>query len=189
MSCIQGITANIINDCGVNSPIGGVEEILYAFNAEDVTFTYSLTNSSLITDIAVATGKQGYNIEGYKKTTNIKTTLVVSDILPEMYTHDVELTIWGIDATTVKQLKELNKIVLVVERKNKGVAGNGAFVVLGVNGSGLIKSSLTSDANADSGVWKLSLTATEQEAPQYIFYDTNYATSKATLDGLLSVQS
>lgn len=42
MSCIQGIAANILNDCSV-APLGGVEEVMYVFNADELTVHESLT--------------------------------------------------------------------------------------------------------------------------------------------------
>ena len=52
MSCITGIAANIINDCA-NSPIAGLEEVMYVFNADELTATKSLTLKSLVTDLAL----------------------------------------------------------------------------------------------------------------------------------------
>jgi len=185
--CEIGIGADLINDCSA-APISGTEEVLYVFNKEEVTATFSLTSKTTITDLAVLVGKKGYKLQGYKKSTNPKSTLVVSDTLPDSFTQDIDFAVWGKDATTVEQLIKLGDVMVVAETKDKGLNGASAFKAYGVD-SGLFKSALTQDTNADNGIFKLTLSAMEQRAPYYTVYDTSYAVTKAMLEALLVVQN
>jgi len=186
MSCITGIAANLINDCA-NSPVAGLEEVMYVFNADELTATKSLTLKSLVTDLALGIGKKGYKVQGFKKSHNSKNELVVSDTLPDMYKQTIDFQIWSKDAATVTALDQLNNLVIVTENKDKGVAGASAFNIFGLD-TALFKAAMTQEANVDGGVFKVSMAADGQRVPFYNFYDTDYATSKATLEALLVIQ-
>lgn len=186
MSCITGIASDIINDCTL-APVAGVEETMYVFNKEELTAVKSLTNDNLVTDLTVIIGKKGFKVKGFKKSSNAKSTLVVTDTLPDMYTQTMEFTVWGKDAETVKELKQLNNVVFVVEKKDKGASGDSAFAMYGYE-TGLFKATLEQDSNADGGVFKVSMVAEGQSTPYFNVYDTSYATTKAMLEALLVVQ-
>lgn len=183
MGCITGIAINLINDCN-NAPVSGLEETIYVFNADELTATKSLTIKSLVTDLTLLALKKGYKVEGFKKSHNAKNELVVSDTLPDMYKQTIDFQIWAKDAATVSALDQLNNVVVVVENKDKGVAGASAFNIYGLD-TALFKASMTQEANADAGVFKLSMVADGQRVPFYNLYKTDYIATKALLTGLL----
>jgi hypothetical protein len=186
MACIQGIAADLINDCAV-APVAGLEEIMYVFNADELTATKSLTVKSLVTDLAVLVGKKGYKVQGFKKSSNAKNELVVSDMLPDMYKQTIEFQVWAKDSATITALDQLNNLVIVTENKDKGTAGASAFNIYGLD-TGLFKATMTQDVNTDAGVFKLSMVADGQRLPFYNYYNTSYALSKADLEALLITQ-
>jgi len=190
MSCITGIAANLINDCA-NSPVAGLEEVMYVFNADELMAEQSSTLKSLVTDLTVLVGKKGYKVQGFKKSHNSKNELVVSDTLPDMYKQTIDFQIWSKDAATVTALDQLNNLVIVTENKDKGVAGASAFNIYGLD-TALFKSAMTQEANVDGGVFKVSLAADGQRVPFYNLYSPaitpSYAATKALLEGLLIVQ-
>ena len=183
MTCITGIMAPILNNCA-NAPVAGLEEVMYVFNADELTATKSLTLKSLVTDLTLLATKKGYKVQGFKKANNAKNELTKSDTLPDMYKQTIMFEVWAKDAATVTALDQLNNLVIVTENKDKGIAGESAFNIYGLD-TALFKESMTQEANADGGVFKLSMVAEGQRMPFYNLYDTDYATTKALLDGLL----
>ena len=186
MSCIQGIAANILNDCSV-APLAGLEEVMYVFNADELTATKSLTLKSLVSGLTLPTGKKGYKVTGFKKSHNAKNELVVSDTLPDMYKQTIDFSCWVKDAATVTALDQLNNIVIVTENKDKGVAGESAFNIYGLD-TALFKATLTQEVNVDGGVFKISMVADGQRVPFYNLFDTSYVVTKALLEALLIAQ-
>jgi len=94
-----------------------------------------------------------------------------------------------VDADTIEALDNLSDLVIVVERKNKGLAGDGAFMILGLE-TGLYKSADASRLNADSGKRIIEMTNQAEEestVSNHVFYDTSYSASKAALEALLTV--
>ena len=183
MNCQTGVIQNLINDCAT-APIAGLEEVIYVFNHSELTATKSLTVKTLVTDLAILATKKGYKLQGFKKSNNAKNELVVSDTLPDSFKQTIDFTVWGKDSATVSQLVALNDLIFVVENKDKGVLGASAFNIYGLD-SAMFKASMTQDAGADAGVFKLSMVAEGQTVPFYNFFDTDYATTKATLESLL----
>ena len=185
MACITGIAGNLINSCE-NTPIMGLEEQMYVFNADELTAVKSLTLKTLVTDLTLGVGKVGYIVQGFKKSSNSKNELVVSETLPDSYKQTIDFTVWAKDAATTTALDQLNNIVIVTENKDKGVDGASAFNIYGLD-TALFKASMTQETNVDAGVFKLSLVAEGQRVPFYNFYSTSYAATKSILDGLLTV--
>jgi hypothetical protein len=188
-NCLDGIKANVLNNCE-NSPIGGLEINAWVFNRADLTATVDGTNKNLVTALSVASTKQGYKIQGFKKNLNAGHDIVVSETNVDKYTHYFNFQAWLLDATAVNNLDGLSDLVVVVERLNKMTAGDGAFKIYGLD-TGLYKSSDTERANDGDGNRIIEMTSQAGEEPtvsSHIFFDTDYATTKAALDGLLSVQ-
>lgn len=188
-NCLDGIAANIINDCE-NAPIGGLEVKAWVFNRADLSGTLDPTNKNLITALSVASTKQGYYIQGFKKTLNAGHDIVVSETNVDKYTHYFNFQAWLLDATAINNLDGLADLVVVVEGLNKMTDGDGAFQVYGFD-TGLYKSTDTRRANDIDGNRNIEMTSQAGEEPlvsNHVFFDTDYATTKAALDALLSVQ-
>ena len=186
-TCNFGIAADILKDCAA-PPTAGVEMVAYAINRSDIAgVTYDQNNSRLVTGITLATGAKAYKIENFKKEIDAGFDLVTSDTNIDKFNQYVKFEAWGIDSDTVKALDELSDLVIIVERKNKGADGNGAFQIYGLL-TGLYKSSDTMRANTASGKRIIELTnqAEEESTVSYhVFFDTNYATTKEAVEALL----
>ena len=186
-NCNFGIAADILKDCSA-PPTAGAEAVAYAFNRSDiVSVTYDQSNPRLVTAITLASGAKAYKIESFKKETDAGFDLVTSDTNIDKYNQYVKFEAWGIDSDTVKALDELSDLVIIVERKNKGADGNGAFQIYGLL-TGLYKSSDTMRANTASGKRIIELTnqAEEESTVSYhVFYDTDYPTTKGAAEALL----
>ena len=186
-NCNFCIAADILKDCSA-PPTAGAEAVAYAFNRSDiVSVTYDQNNPRLVTAITLADGAKAYKIESFKKETDAGFDLVTSDTNIDKYNQYVKFEAWGIDSDTVKALDELSDLVIIVERKNKGADGNGAFQIYGLL-TGLYKSSDTMRANTASGKRIIELTnqAEEESTVSYhVFYDTDYPTTKGAAEALL----
>src|SRR5690606_37111342 len=166
----------------------GAEMFAYAFNRRDINnVTYDQSNPRLVTAITLASGAKAYKIENFKKEIDAGFDLVTSDTNIDKFNQYVKFEAWGIDSDTVKALDELSDLVIIVERKNKGADGDGAFQIYGLQ-TGLYKSSDTMRANTASGKRIIELTnqAEEESTVSYhVFFDTDYATTKAAVEALL----
>lgn len=189
-NCLDGIKANILNQCD-DAPVGGLEINAWVFNRADLTATVDGTNKNLVTSLAVASGKQGYKIQGFKRNLNAGHDIVVSETNVDKYTHYFNFQAWMLDSDAVNNLDGLSDLVVVVERLNKMNSGDGAFKVYGLD-TGLYKSTDTERANDLDGNRNIEMTSQAGEEPtvsSHIYFDTDYATSLAALDALLSVQA
>ena len=74
----------------------------------------------------------------------------MSDANPHKFNQYFKFEPWQVDAATVKELDGLSDLVVIVERKNKGAAGNGAFIIFGLE-TGLYKTTDAFRLNSDSG--------------------------------------
>lgn len=189
MGCLAGISQNITNDCS-KQPNKGLEQEVYIMNRTDMSFTVDGTNPLLVTSISMASGTQAYKLTGYKEDIDAGFDLVVSEKLPEQYKHYFMAEPWGESSDEIKVLDDLEDIVVIVERsggKDKN-AGDGAFQVYGLY-LGLDKSSATARANNNNGVPTYEFASrdgSEEKHSRFVFYDTDYATSKAALEALLT---
>lgn len=186
-NCNFGIAADILKDCSA-PPTAGTEMVAYAINRRDIVgVTYDQSNPRLVTAITLAPGAKAYKIENFKKEIDAGFDIVTSDTNIDKFNQYVKFEAWGIDSDTVKALDELSDLVIIVERKNKGADGNGAFQIYGLL-TGLYKSSDTMRANTASGKRIIELTnqAEEESTVSYhVFFDTDYATTKAKVEALL----
>lgn len=186
MSCIQGISEDLINDCDAN-PVAGLEQIAYVIDRSALTATKDGTNKNLVTALAQAVGAQAYKIQGYNKSNNAGSDLVVADAQPNRYTQYFSMIIWQVDSDTVQALNDIDDVVVIVENKNKGKDGDGAFEMYGYD-TGLYKSSFTKRSNDNGGGYSIEMTSREGEAPtrsHYVVFDTDYDTTKTMIEALL----
>ena len=180
-NCTGELAADIILDCE-KKPIGGLEAEITLINRADIlSTTLGGSNLSLVSAIALKPTKRAWKYEGFKKTANAGSDLVVSDNMPDGFNHFLSLIVWGSDAASVLALKSINDIVAIVENKNKGVAGDGAFEIYGLE-TGLYKTTLTKRSNDNGGTYSLEMgtqAGEEASTPTHVFFLTSYAATAA----------
>jgi len=188
MSCINGISAAITNDCDY-LPVAGTETRVIMFNRSDIaTVTYG-TNKHIVEDIVLKVGKVGYAHTGFNKSIDGGASAVVDDKMPNYFKQSFSFEAWAIDAATTKALDNLNDIVVVVELKNKGNAGDGTFQVIGLE-TGLKVAKDDKTFNANMGKRIIGMESIDNASKSsHIFYKTDYATTLALVDSLLVVQA
>lgn len=189
MGCADGISKNIVSNC-TTSRSGGLEVEAWVFNRVDLSPTYDVTIENKITDLAVASTKQGYKITGVKKLLNAGHDLVPADDRPDKFAHYFNFQQFEFAAEDILNVDNINDVVIFVENKDKADDGDGVFVGYGVQ-KGLWKSTDTQRSNDINGARNLeliSLAGQEEKYSAFVLLDTDYATTKALLESLMSVQ-
>lgn len=185
MGCLKDIAKDIINSCE-DRPSGGLEHVAYIMNRRDVTATADSTNPALITSLALTSGKYAYKVEALKKENNAGFDAVVSDVLPNLFTHYFALQPYGRGAGIVETLDTMGDVVIVIEAKGKKAEGK--FIILGLE-TGLHLSSASGRVNDNNGVptYEFTTLAGEEELySRYVLWSTNYDGTLNLLEGLLA---
>ncbi len=180
------IGANIVRNCS-DKPILGIEQRLILINTDDlkksnITLDTTLP-SSLITNIAVDSGKTGYEIEGFKQVMNYSNSLETAEDTENGIIHSITgIRLFDPSEQAREQLNLLvggANVYAVVERKWKGTSNNYAFLFFGYS-FGLEISEYTDNSNENDGTITFSLATPsgykEPYAPR-ILRITDYATT------------
>lgn len=187
MSCITGIAKNITSDCST-SKSGGLEVEAYIFNRADLSPTYDGTQLNLVTSLANVGAAVGYKLTGFKKNLNAGHDLVVAEDAPNKYTHYFNFKQYEVLAEDITNVDDMDDVVVAVESKDKNDTGEGVFMLYGLK-KGLWKSADTqraNDANGSRNIEMTSLAGQEEPYSRYVLLDTDYATTKALLESLLT---
>jgi len=185
MSCVTEIAKVILNSCDVK-PVAGYEPKAWAFNRGDISaLTLDVTTTNLITAITLlAGGKQAWSVTAVKKEMNAGFDLATADNTPDSYPHFWAFQPFEKDAASIKNFDDMTNLMIVVEMK--GQKTEGTFIALGAE-TGLYKSSGTQRGNDNSGLPAYEFQSLEGQGERYsrfIFWDTDYATTKAALVAL-----
>lgn len=187
MACTTGIAAAITANC-TNQPVGGLEVVAYLFNRGDMTLTYDNTYPNKVTGIAAVSTALVYKLTGVKKNLNAGHDRVVSDDMADRFKHYFSFKGFSFVSADVSNLDGLNDICVIVEYKQKTTTGDGVYVGYGFKG-GLYPTTDTRRANDLNGVRSIELASRDQEdepSSQYNVLVTDYATTKSTLEALLT---
>ena len=193
MSVCGQITQGAIFDC--DFPIApGVDERLILVNKDDwdeAVITYDVTDSFIITNAVLPTGKQGWAFEGNRQSNNPQYNMIPTTVSIG-YDHQVDFLVFDISAIQKENLEKmaLGKMVAVVENNRGKGNGENYFEVYGVEvGVEVITlSRIPSDAET-AGAFSLSLKTSDNAGKEPkmppTWFDTDYNTTKALVDLLL----
>jgi hypothetical protein len=189
MGCTGGIAKAITSDC-TTSKVGGLETVAWAFNRKELEITYSVTTEeeNQITGLVNASGKQGYKLTGVKKLFNAGHDIVVADDRPNKYSHHFMMQVFEGLTADIRNADDLDDMIIVVEKKDKETGGDGTFLAYGCK-YGLFKTTDTQRANDINGARNIelaSLPGQEEPFASYVVLDTDYATTLALLEDLVT---
>lgn len=187
MACVTGIVKNITSNC-TTQPVGGLEVVAYLWKRGDMTITYDGTSPNKVTGIVAVGAALVYKYTGVKKNLNAGHDRTVSDDIADAFKHYLSLKGFETDSPSVLNLDGLGDICAVVEYKNKITSGDGVFVGYGLK-SGLYPTTDTRRANDANGIRSIEMASRDQEDEPYSQYNilvTDYATTKSTLEALLT---
>lgn len=191
-ACAENLGANILNDC--NDDYGkGVEKIVYIIKKEDIDRKASRIAGNVISTLVLRTGKKAYTASAPSNTPfsgltyedqNATIGMSFNKTIPIVMLADSPT-----NALNVSALKQ-NKYVIIYENNNKGANGEQAFAVIGWE-QGAVGQNATLDkySNDTHGGWTVDMIEEGAKTPQIFFFSTDYETTKAALDSLLSPAS
>lgn len=188
--CLESVIQDVVATCDVQGN-GGNEIKAWLLNLEDkFSLTFDVTNPSKITSI-VNTGAVSSGVKAYTLTTSRKGINTGSDLVSEVgrgdrYTHFAAFSAYAMKAADVEAIDKMNNFMIIVESRDKTDDGDGVFKAYGVK-YGLFKSADTNRANDANGSRPLEFTSQEGDTEKWSSYtviDTDYATTKALLEGL-----
>lgn len=183
MGCSAVVAKAITNSC-TDVPSAGLELTAYIFNRLDATFTIG-ASPNLVSAIAMTALVSAYKLTAVKKENNAGFDMVTGDNIPTLFTHMLSLQPYERDAAAIKALDEMDDFVAVVEVKAPKTEGK--FVILGFN-SGLHLKTSSGRYNDNYGIPTYEFGTQEGEAEvysRYVFWDSDYATTKAALEALV----
>lgn len=193
MSICARISANVLFDCD-NPLVAGTDDNLFLINKEDwdeAVITRNASNNQLIEGIALATGDLAYKFEGKNSSVEPMQKLVKQKYA-EVYDHEVTFKVFKVNAATKEQLEKMasGKVVAIVSNLFKGASGEAAFEVYGEEIGLEVQELERSLADVDTqGAFNLVLRTPEIAKEAHLpatLYDTDYATTKAIVDGLIA---
>jgi hypothetical protein len=187
MSCATLITKNITSNCSTQ-PVGGLEVVAYLYNRGLMSPTYDGTSPNKVTGLTAVGAALLYKLTGIKKNLNAGHDRTVSDDLADTFKHFFSFKGFEFTSSDVLNIDGLNDVVVIVEYKQKNTTGDGVFVGYGLQ-SGLYITSDTRRANDANATRSLELSSRDQEGEPYSQYNvliTDYATTKSTLEALLT---
>lgn len=191
MSTCGDITANIAVNC-LNPIQGGTEDVLYLINRsdwDDAAITYNVSNTELIENIVLASGKVAFTYAGVNQSIKPKAEMVKGEYTT-FYNHEINFKVFDVSPASKEQLELLAKgqMVAIVQNKYKGTGGNAAFEVYGSDSGLECSQNIREISGGDSGgafdlILKSNEVSLEPHLPKTVFI-TDYATTKTLVEGL-----
>lgn len=192
----MAVCGNITANLGFNCPtplVSGTRDRMWIMDHAEyelATKTFAVGNAMVLTDVVLAGIATAFYVEG-KNNSNAPSFALVKQTYGDVYDHMVNFL--GFDLTNAaKEALDTfvgGRYVVAIENSFKGATGESAFELLGA-GSGMEIKVFTRDAlnNDNQGAYVINLGTPEigKEAHMpYAIFDTDYATTRAMLEGLL----
>jgi hypothetical protein len=89
---------------GTSAPVtSGIEDVIYIFNADEVTLTYDVANPLIITGLTAVSSAKVYKYEGTNNSFNTSSKLAKTQVGPR-YTEEIDFNIAGLSTEVKAQL-------------------------------------------------------------------------------------
>lgn len=183
--CANKIAVDITSNCADPLFQGHAQKAWLINKADLASFTAS---DNIISAITLATGAKAVAVEVNTKNpfSGTLTSMEEGDIR-NTFTHTVTFHIPNDGAGFRKDIVDNlanGKFVIVVENEWQGTSGDHAFSVYGIDKG--LQATGDNTEDADNGGWTFTLVESGVPTSGKFFWDTDYATSLAALDALLS---
>lgn len=182
------ISRNITKSC-TNPLQAGVRDRAIIINFDDISNIVYAADGCTIQDIVLKSGASAFQIDGKNNSIKPKSALA-AQTYENMQDHTVEVVGFDISPEMKADLNSMKngRFVIVTENYFKGDAGESAFEVYGTT-TGLELTVIDRDPNDQEtqGAYKLTFFTKVNKEPNVpnAFFDTDYATTKAIVEGLL----
>ncbi|MES2807030.1 MAG: hypothetical protein V4619_00295 [Bacteroidota bacterium] len=143
---------------GTDSPItSGIEDVIYIFNEDDITLTYSTTNPLIITGLTAVSTAKVYKFEGTNNSFNAISKLTKTQVGPR-YTEEIDFNIAGLSTEIKEQLMAMGYGRVRAIAINNYKTGDCAIELFGaVNGLILTEAERNAADESIEGGYKLKL--------------------------------
>lgn len=181
---------------GADAPVtAGIEDVIYIFNADDVTLTLDSSNPLIVTGLTAVGSAKVYKFQGTNNSFNTTSKLAKTSVGPR-YTEEIDFNIAGINADIKAQLMAMGYGRVRAVTINNYKDGDSAVELFGAV-NGLILTDAERNA-ADEGVeggYKLKLTNPDKIREPYppravsiapTSGTATYASTLAALEALVS---
>ena len=183
------LTASLGINC-LEPIVSGVNDRIWIMNKDDIdSYTYGATKET-ITAISLASGKTAFTVQGKNDSVDPKTELEKARFSTNQ-THEVVFRVFDNSVAVKTQMNKFmnGKYVVVVENNHVNTAADSAFELYGeIAGLELAEGSrMPTDVESEAS-WNLVLRTPERSKEPRVpatFLDTDFATTKATLNGYL----
>lgn len=182
------ITKNIKKSC-TNPVQAGTRDRAVIINWEEIADKVFAADLETLEDLILISGATAFEIDGKNNSIKPK-AMMAAQAYANMFDHTVEVIGFDISPEIKTELNSMKdgRFVLVTENYFKGEGGESAFEVYGLT-TGLEITVLERDPNDQDtqGAFKITFTTKTNKEPKLpnAFFKTNYATTKAIIDGLL----
>ncbi|RYY34594.1 MAG: hypothetical protein EOP46_12930 [Sphingobacteriaceae bacterium] len=166
MSIYNKITAGF--SIGADEPVtAGIEDVLYIFNEDDVTLTYSPTNPLIITGLTAVSAAKVYKFEGTNNSFNTSSKLAKTQVGPR-YTEEIDFNIAGLSVEVKAQLQAMGYGRVRAIAVNNYKSSDSAIELFGaVNGLVLTEAERNAADETLDGGYKLKLSNPEKLKEPY----------------------
>lgn len=188
-------TASILYDC--NTPLtGGTKTTVWLGNLSELEdYDVDVYNNIIVTNLILASGKTLFKLEGASGTNGSSARpsfQMVELAYQKAFEHDFSGLALDISPETKLELSKWVKseVYIIYENKQKGVDGNSAFEILGLNAGLNMKEFKRDPNNKDtSGGFEIRFTTNENSREgtmPHTFWNTDYATTLQAINDLLA---
>ncbi|GAB2984014.1 hypothetical protein GCM10027049_21930 [Mucilaginibacter puniceus] len=180
---------------GTDEPISsGIEDVIYAFNEDDITLTYDPTNPLIVTDLTAVGSAKVYKFTGTNNSFNTISKLAKTAVGPR-YTEEIDFNVAGISSDIKEQLMAMGYGRVKAIAVNNYKSGDSAVELFGaVNGLILTEAERNAADEAMDGGYKLKLSNPEKLKEPYppravsippVSGSATYASTIAALEALV----
>jgi len=186
------ISKNIEISC-LNPLQAGAEDQLILINRDDwlgALITVNVINPQIIEDVILPSGTIAYSYAGKNNSIAPKYEFI-KQTFAEVYDHSVNFKVFAVDASAKEQLEAMAKgsMVAIINNKFKGTNGDAAYEVYGADAGLIVSQNIRDVINQENqGAFDVILKSDEASLEPHMpktFFNTNLATTKAIVDGLL----
>jgi len=144
---------------GADAPVtAGIEDVIYIFNADDVTLTFDASNPLIVTGLTAVSNAKLYKFQGTNNSFNTTSKLAKTSVGPR-YTEEIDFNIAGISADIKAQLMAMGYGRVRAVAINNYKDGDSAVELFGaVNGLILTDAERNAADETVEGGYKLKLT-------------------------------
>ena len=144
---------------GTDAPVtAGIEDVIYIFNQDDITFTFDTTNPLIVTGLTAVSAANIYKFEGTNNSFNATSKLAKTSVGPR-YTEEIDFNVAGFSVDIKTQLMAMGYGRVCAIAVNNYNSSDSAIELFGaVNGLILTDAERSAADETVDGGYKLKLT-------------------------------